>query len=155
MLTITLETPLAADLTEIHARHHHAMHVDTPPESIHMMSPEALTAPDVRFFVLRDGGQVLGMGAWKVFETAAGRAGEIKSMHILAQARGRGLARQLLAHLMQDAKTQGAQQLFLETGAQESFTAARDLYLREGFAPCPPFGDYRPDPLSVFMTRAL
>ncbi|HMD92106.1 MAG TPA: hypothetical protein VKG80_05630 [Trebonia sp.] len=29
------------------------------------------------------------------------------------------------------------------------------LYEKFGFEYCAPFADYRPDPLSVFMTRAL
>ena len=45
--------------------------------------------------------------------------------------------------------------LSLETGAQPSFAAARRLYASEGFAECPPFGDYRPDPNSTFMTLSL
>nr|WP_299346363.1 molybdenum cofactor synthesis domain-containing protein [uncultured Maritalea sp.] len=43
----------------------------------------------------------------------------------------------------------------LETGSDASFLAARNLYLSEGFAVCPPFGSYTLDPLSVFMTRTL
>ena len=32
---------------------------------------------------------------------------------------------------------------------------ARALYARHGFEVCGPFGDYRPDPHSTFMTREL
>lgn len=45
--------------------------------------------------------------------------------------------------------------LSLETGAWPYFDAARALYARNGFVECPPFGDYREDPNSVFMTRTL
>jgi putative acetyltransferase len=45
--------------------------------------------------------------------------------------------------------------LWLETGSTESFIPARRLYASEGFTPCEPFGDYRCDPLSVYMTRSL
>ena len=43
----------------------------------------------------------------------------------------------------------------LETGAEEFFGPARALYARHSFVECEPFADYRPDPLSVFMTREL
>jgi len=41
----------------------------------------------------------------------------------------------------------------LETGA--SSHAARTLYLSTGYTVCLPFGDYSPDPLSVFMEKHL
>jgi putative acetyltransferase len=43
----------------------------------------------------------------------------------------------------------------LETGSMEFFRPARALYASFGFAPCPPFADYREDPNSVFMTKEL
>ncbi|HEY1847644.1 MAG TPA: hypothetical protein VGG37_00500 [Opitutaceae bacterium] len=43
----------------------------------------------------------------------------------------------------------------LETGAREYFAPARALYCAHGFVECPPFGDYRPDPNSIFMTLEL
>lgn len=76
-------------------------------------------------------------------------------MHVLAEMRGRGLARILVDHLMAEARQQGLARLSLETGAQPSFTAARQIYLRAGFQECPPFGSYRPDINSVFMTRMI
>ena len=35
------------------------------------------------------------------------------------------------------------------------FEAARNLYTSFGFVPCPPFGSYKADPNSVFMTMQL
>jgi putative acetyltransferase len=49
----------------------------------------------------------------------------------------------------------GGIRLSLETGATEPFRPARRLYEKFGFEYCGPFADYRLDPLSVFMTRAL
>lgn len=76
-------------------------------------------------------------------------------MHVLAELRGRGLARVLLDHLIAAARADGIARLSLETGAQPSFGAARALYERAGFAYCPPFEGYVADPNSVFMTRRL
>ncbi|PKP69080.1 MAG: GNAT family N-acetyltransferase [Alphaproteobacteria bacterium HGW-Alphaproteobacteria-4] len=152
MITLSRESPLAPDLALLHARHTQAMHADTPPESIHMLPASALAAPGISFFVMREGGVALGMGAFKRIDATHA---EIKSMHILHEARGRGLARVMLDHLMAEAKAAGFVRLSLETGAQPSFAAARALYARAGFAECGPFEGYGPDPMSSFMTRAL
>lgn len=151
-ITIAEENPLTADLALLFDRHTADMHADTPPESIYMMDRGALSAAGIRFFVLRDGGVPMAMGAYKAI--APGHA-ELKSMHVLAEARGRGLSRRMLDHLQAEASRDGHMRLSLETGIQPTFVAARALYERAGFAICGPFGDYGPDPNSVFMTRSL
>ncbi|MGQ0566193.1 MAG: GNAT family N-acetyltransferase [Gemmobacter sp.] len=149
-ITIAEESPLGADLGLLHARHTERMHEDTPPESIHMMDAGALAAPGIRFFVMREGGLAIGMGAYK---RLAGDHAEVKSMHVLAEMRGRGLARMLLDHLVAAARGDGIARLSLETGAQASFAGARAFYEQAGFAYCGPFEGYCADPMSAFMTR--
>ena len=151
-MQITEEHPLNPDLELLFQRHTADMHADTPPESIHMMDKGALAAPGIRFFVLRDGGEPLAMGAMKrIDDTHA----EIKSMHVLAEARGRGLSKAMLEHLVAAARADGFTRLSLETGVQLTFVAARALYARAGFEECPPFEGYSEDPNSVFMTKVL
>ena len=149
---IQQESPTGADLALLFARHTADMHADTPLESIHMMDAADLDVPQVHFFVLRQNGAPIAMGAFKIFEP---NHAEIKSMHVLIEHRGRGLSRVILAHLVSAAQAAGVQRLSLETGSQASFTAARVLYEKAGFTECPPFGDYVLDPMSVFMTRTL
>lgn len=152
-MRIAREDPTGADLADLHARHTAQMHFDTPPGSIHMLPASALTAAGIAFYVMRDGGGApVGMGAWKRLD--ADHA-EIKSMHILSELRGRGLARQMLDHLVAEARAAGIARLSLETGSQPSFAAARALYARAGFEECPPFEGYGPDPMSTFMTRTI
>lgn len=151
-VTIDEEHPLTPDLDLLFQRHTADMHADTPPESIHMMDKGALAAPGIRFFVLREGGQPLAMGAFKRID--AGHA-EIKSMHVLAEARGRGLSKAMLDHLIAAARADGFTRLSLETGVQPTFVMARALYARAGFEECPPFEGYWDDPNSVFMTKVL
>jgi putative acetyltransferase len=150
--TIAEEHPLTPDLSLLFDRHTADMHADTPPESIHMMDRGALAAPGIRFFVLREGGRPLAMGAYKRIRATHA---EIKSMHVLAEARGRGLSKAMLEHLMARARADGFTRLSLETGVQPMFVAARALYARAGFAECGPFEGYREDPNSVFMTKVL
>ena len=151
-ITIAEEHPLTPDLALLFERHTADMHADTPPESIHMMDKGALAAPGIRFFVLRDGGQPLAMGAYKRIDATHA---EIKSMHVLAEARGRGLSKAMLDHLVAEARKDGFLRLSLETGVQPTFVAARALYERAGFAECGPFEGYWDDPNSLFMTKAL
>ena len=133
-------------------RHTADMHADTPPESIHMMGARDLDMPDVSFYVMRDAGVPVAMGAFKRFEQTHA---EVKSMHVLTEQRGRGLSRLLLDHLVAEAKAAGIARLSLETGSQPMFRPARRLYESAGFTECQPFGSYALDPNSVFMTRTL
>ena len=150
--TIAAESPLAPDLGLLFDRHTADMHADTPPESIHMMDRGALAVPGIWFFVLREGGAPLAMGAFKRIDSSHA---EIKSMHVLAEQRGRGLSRAMLDHLVAAARAEGFARLSLETGSQDMFAPARGLYLRAGFTECPPFEGYVLDPNSVYMTRLL
>lgn len=149
---IARESPLSPDLALLMQRHTEAMHADTPPESIHMMDASALMGEGITFFVLRDTGAAVGMGALK---RIAPDHAEIKSMHILTEQRGQGHAPRLLDHLIDAAAKDGIRRLSLETGSQDSFAAARALYARRGFVECAPFAGYRPDPNSTFMTLSL
>lgn len=150
--TIRRDTPLAAEVLPLLQRHLDLMWASSPPESVHALDPAELATPDIAFFTLREGDAVLGMGAVKRIDATHA---EIKSMHIVAEARGRGLARVLLDHLLTEARALGYHRLSLETGVEDVFAPARALYATAGFAECPPFEGYWADPNSVFMTRTL
>lgn len=152
MIEIRPESPLGTDLGLLMARHTADMHAETPPESIHMLDASELAQPGIRFYVMRKDGQAVGMGAFKQIDATHA---EIKSMHVLAELRGRGLSRRMLDHLVAEARAVGISRLSLETGVQPGFAAARGLYARAGFVECGPFEGYREDPNSVFMTRAI
>ena len=151
-LTISRERPTGADLTLLMERHTVDMHADTPPESIHMMDASALDIPEVAFFVMRENGVPVGMGAFKRIDAAHA---EIKSMHVLSELRGRGLSSRMLDHLLAEAQAAGFRRLSLETGSQAMFLPARRLYEKAGFTECPPFEGYELDPNSTFMTKML
>jgi len=153
MVTIARESPIGADLSLLMARHTAEMHADTPPESIHMMDASQLAAqPGIAFFVMRDAGEPVAMGA---FKRIGPDHAEIKSMHVLAERRGQGLSRRMLDHLIAEARAAGIARLSLETGTQAMFEPARMLYLAAGFQECPPFEGYVEDPNSVFLTIGI
>ena len=151
-IVIAAESPVGPDLSHIFARHTADMHAQTPPESIYMMDASELAAADVQFFVLRDAGEVLAMGAVK---RLSDDLAEIKSMHVLKEARGRGLSRRMLQHLISKARETGVKNLSLETGREPIFLPAQRLYEQAGFRECGPFGAYSGDPNSLYMTLAL
>ena len=104
------------------------------------------------FWSAWDGDTVAGVGALKQL---CPDHGEVKSMHTAEALRGRGVGSAILRHIIAAARARGMSRLSLETGSSPYFAPARALYARHGFVECPPFGDYGPDPNSVFMTLAL
>ena len=144
---------LSADATRaLVAEHLSEMLGQSPPESVHALGVAALSAPDIRFVTAWRAGELGGMGAYR---RMGEHDGELKSMRTTTAARGRGLGRLLLQHLIAMARAEGITTLWLETGAGEPFAAARGLYASEGFESCGPFGDYRHDPESVFFRRDI
>ena len=144
--------PGASAVRALIETHLDLMRASSPACSRHAMDAESLRAAGARFFAIFDGETAVAIGAIK--RIAPGH-GELKSMHVRQSMRGRGLARAMLAHLLAVARESGLVRVSLETGSQEPFAAARAFYGRSGFDTCPPFGAYRPDPNSVFMTRAI
>jgi putative acetyltransferase len=124
----------------------------SPPESTHVLDIDALRAPNVTFWVARDGDDVLGCGA---LVQLGRRCGEIKSMRTASYATRRGVGGAVLQEILVDARARGLSEVSLETGSAEFFAPARRLYARHGFTQCGPFGTYRPDPESTFMTLQL
>ena len=151
-LTPSIEDPSAPDVQTVLERHFDLMRSQTPEEGCHVIEPKSFAAEGAMLLGIRRDGALLGIGALKKI---APDHGELKSMHTLSEARGQGVARALLLALIATARTQGLSRISLETGTAPEFAAARSLYLSEGFAECPPFAEYKPYPLSVYMTRTL
>lgn len=128
-----------------------------PPESRHALDLAGLRQPRVRMWV--GVGQDEGDGEQVVATVALAAMThdheELKSMRTDPRVRGRGIARAMLDHALADARSRGVGRISLETGSMEFFAPARRRYARAGFVPCEPFGDYRADPHSTFMTLAL
>ncbi len=124
----------------------------TPPESVYALDLSGLTAPEVTFWSVWDGGEIVGCGALKELDP---RHGEIKSMHTLARFRGKGYGRAMLTHILTEAQCRRYRRLSLETGGTGPFAAAQALYRTAGFTDTGPFGDYAFDPNSRYLTLDL
>lgn len=128
------------------------MYAVSPPESVHALDLDALRKPDVTFWSVWEGDRLLGCGALKALDA---RHGEIKSMRTAPAHRRRGVARVVLQHIIDEARSRRYERLSLETGSMDAFLPAQRLYESFGFAYCAPFADYVLDPNSVFMTMRL
>lgn len=82
-----------------------------------------------------------------------GGYGEVKRLYVPHSARGLGIAKILVTHLEQSAKSMGLSSVKLETG--EELAAAVALYKSYGYTVCGRFGDYDDHPASLFMEKAL
>ncbi len=134
------------------------MRATSPPESVHALDLSKLRDPSVHFWSAwwptegASNGTLVGTGAIKQLNAAHA---ELKSMRTAAAFRRRGIARQLLLHIVAQARAQGLQRLSLETGTLPFFAPAHQLYLAHGFEPCGPFGSYALNPHSRFLTMSL
>jgi len=149
---IEIDDPRAQDVQEVIAAHLAFTNEHFPVEDYHVLDVNSLLAPNISFFSIREDGQLLGVGALKQLD---GLHAEIKSMHTAEAARGRGVARALVGHLLDVARSRGWTRVSLETGSMEAYAPARALYESIGFETCEPFAEYTASPFSICMTMEL
>jgi putative acetyltransferase len=150
--TISSDDPRRPDVRALLARHLAFANEHSPPVDVHALDIDGLLDPAVSFFSYRVGGELLGIGALKMLD--AGHA-ELKSMHTAEAARGRGIGRAMVEHLLDIARGRSLRRVSIETGTRGAFFPARTLYTNAGFEPCAPFGDYFDSPNSTCMTLWL
>lgn len=141
--------PRAGDVVALLEVHLSLMRSISPPDHVHALDLDGLTAAEVTFLTARDGGELLGVGALKQLD---GRRAEIKSMHTAEDARGRGVGRLLVDRILRLALGRGTVWVGLETGTQPEFEAARSLYRTFGFVTCDPFPPYTVNEYSTCMS---
>jgi putative acetyltransferase len=123
-----------------------------PAESNHLESAAALKLPNVAVFGAYIDGELVACGAVKILEDD-GRYGEIKRVFVLAEQRGKGISKAIMAALECHLQASGIALARLETGIKQP--EALGLYGSLGYVFREPFGAYRHDPLSVFMEKAI
>ncbi|ARO13790.1 putative acetyltransferase [Ketogulonicigenium robustum] len=120
-----------------------------PPEDNYFLSIEALADPSITFLIAYDDTAALGCVAL----ADKGEYGEVKSLWVDPNTRGKSVGAALMETLEGRARARKLKMLKLETG--DTLHAAHRLYKRVGYTICGPFGDYREGPHSVFMEKAL
>lgn len=151
-MEIKVDDLTAPAVQELLGEHLRDMHLHSPPESVHALDLAALRRPEITFWTVWEGEELLGCGALKELDSAHA---EIKSMRTARAHLRQGVAAHLLRYILEEAGRRGYARLSLETGSGEAFEPARRLYARFGFEYCGPFEGYTEDPYSVFMTKEL
>lgn len=107
-----------------------------------------LAPPAGAFRVALSGGAPVGCGGLRLLDAATG---ELKRMYTAPSARGRGVARAVLAALEAEGRRLGLRRLVLETGSRQP--EAVGLYRSAGYREVPAFGAYFAD--SIYLGREL
>lgn len=151
-MNIKIDDLSGSEIRELLQEHRQSMFLHSPPESVHALDIEALRQPEITFWTVWENDELVGCGALKELDS---RHGEIKSMRTSSRHLRKGVAKNVLNHILEEAERRGYSRLSLETGSMEAFEPARQLYANSGFTYCEPFADYVEDPYSVFMTKEL
>jgi putative acetyltransferase len=120
-----------------------------PSESNHLVSISELEKDNVFFVGAVLDKKIVGCGA--VFK--CDYYGEIKRMYVNNNYRGYGIGVKILKALEEHLINSNINISKLETGIHQK--EAIGLYQKFGYKHTAPFGDYLPDPLSIFMEKNL
>ena len=122
-----------------------------PPESNHLDTLDALVQENVYFVAvfIEDNPNPIACGAVKVM----GNYGEIKRVFVLRDYRGRGIAKTVMQALEEYLVKNEILIAKLETGIYQE--EAISLYKSIGYKFVEIFGNYKVDPLSVFLEKIL
>ena len=111
-----------------------------------------LAVPGVTFWTAWRGEDLAGFVALKEL---APSHGELKSMRAAPAARGTGVGRALLDHVLAVSRGRGYARVSLETGTAPLHAPAISLYRGAGFVSCEAFADYEPSAHNQFMRLDL
>lgn len=151
-MNIRIDNLEGEEIAALLVEHHQDMLKHSPPESVHALDLRSLKASEVTFWSAWRYDCLVGCGALKQLDT---QHAEIKSMRTSAQHLRKGVARKLLQHILEVAKSRGYKRISLETGSMQAFEPARKLYASFGFDYCLPFEGYSEDPYSLFLTKEI
>ncbi|KOG46622.1 GNAT family N-acetyltransferase [Streptomyces varsoviensis] len=109
------------------------------------LDPAQFDPPRGLYLIAYDDGEPVATGGWRLQDAndegyEDGDA-ELKRMYVIPSARGRGLARAILAALENSARDAGRTRMVLETGTKQPEAIA--LYTSSGYTPAPKVGLYR------------
>ncbi|MEV6346626.1 GNAT family N-acetyltransferase [Actinoplanes sp. NPDC051851] len=105
---------------------------------------------DVEYLIGFVNGRAVACGAWRALEDGAA---EMLRMYVRPAFRGRGLARQMIVAIEEEALAAGRPVIRLETG--RSLSAAIALYQSSGYHQIPAFGEYARSRSSVCFEKRM
>lgn len=151
-IVIATEKSLTDEIAQILKAHWLFCTSSTPIEHVYALDSSKLFAPDITVFGARINGDLMGVGAMRRLDKDHA---ELKSMHTLAKSRGLGVAKAIVAHIEDFARSSGIERMSLETGTNEAFKPARELYKSLGYRSCDAFGDYVLSEDNMCMTKFI
>lgn len=140
--------PYVADLLA----HHLAELASVMGEHAFALDASGLSGPGVTFWTAWRNEKLAGFAALKLLGNGDG---EVKSMRAAPDARGTGIGRTLIDHVIGEARGRGLERLYLETGTAPLHQPAIALYRKSGFISCAPFAAYEASPHNQFMVLEL
>ena len=151
-IAITVEESLTDELAQVLQTHWLFCTSSTPIEHVYALDASKLFNPDITVFGARIAGELVGVGAMRKLDQ---HHAELKSMHTLAKSRGLGVGKAMVAHIEDYATSIGVKRISLETGTNEAFRPARELYKYLGYNSCDVFGDYVLSEDNMCMTKLI
>lgn len=148
---IRLDDPTAPYVADLLA-HHLAELQSVMGKHAQALDASGLSDSAVTFWTVWQDDQLVGFGALKQLDDAHA---EVKSMRAAPAARGTGVGRAILLHIIAEARKRGYARLSLETGTAPLHVPAVALYRSVGFVSCEPFADYQASPHNQFMSLDL
>jgi len=151
-IVITTEASLTDELANVLQAHWLFCTSSTPIEHVYALDASKLFSPDITVFGARIDGELVGVGAMRKLDLFHA---ELKSMHTLAKSRGSGVGKAMVAYIEDFARRSGIERMSLETGTNEAFKPARQLYKSLGYQSCEAFGDYVLSEDNTCMTKLI
>jgi len=151
-IVITTEKSLTDELAQVLQAHWLFCTSSTPIEHVYALDASKLFSPDITLFGARIDGELVGVGAMRKLDALHA---ELKSMHTLAKSRGSGVGKAMVSHIEDFARRGGFERMSLETGTNEAFKPARELYKSLGYNSCDAFGDYVLSEDNICMTKLI
>jgi putative acetyltransferase len=151
-IVITTEKSLTDELAHVLQAHWLFCTSSTPIEHVYALDASKLFSPDITVFGARIDGELVGVGAMRKLDQLHA---ELKSMHTLAKSRGSGVGKAMVAYIEDFARSSGIERMSLETGTNEAFRPARQLYKSLGYQSCEAFGDYVLSKDNTCMTKLI
>src|SRR3954470_9019461 len=117
-MRIIIDDLSGSAIQELLREHLRGMHEHSPPESVHALDLDGLRRPEITFWTAWDREELLGCGAIKELDPPHA---ERKSMRTAAAHLRKGVAREILAHIVGVARSRSYRRLSLETGSMAAF----------------------------------
>lgn len=150
-MDIRQDDPAAPHVADLLAHHLRELR-EVMAEHAFALDATGLSAARVTFWTAWQSDGLVGFGALKQLDSTHG---EVKSMRAAPAARGTGVGRAMLDHIVTEARRRGYARLSLETGTAALHAPAIALYRSAGFVSCGAFADYQPSPHNQFLRLDL